>query len=157
MGNQQILKRREVDSRKFFGVRFSVGSTFTKSLVAALMVICFSVSAHAVETGVYGAKFEYGSKEPFKFHDFEIQFTATKPGPAYPNSTRRMGDVFEFTVRSEGQTQDVTWSSGTGDIGPSFFAVGKKCFRLELSHSDKIGKLDSDEAVVSVEENDYCR
>jgi hypothetical protein len=43
----------------------------------------------------------------------------------------------------------ISWSSGTGDIGPTIFHVGNEQFWLELKRSDKLGKLKDDELVVS--------
>jgi hypothetical protein len=43
----------------------------------------------------------------------------------------------------------VSWSSGTGDIGPALFRVGSKQFALELSRSDKLGPLKANELVIS--------
>jgi hypothetical protein len=35
----------------------------------------------------------------------------------------------------------VSWTTGTGLIGPIDFEIGGKHYRLELRHSDKLGKI----------------
>jgi len=42
----------------------------------------------------------------------------------------------------------VSWTSGTGLIGPMDFEIGGKHYQLELRHSDKLGKLNDDELVI---------
>jgi hypothetical protein len=57
--------------------------------------------------------------------------------------------VHDFKVRGKGDEQTVSWSAGTGDIGPTRFVVNGTQFQIELSRSDKLGRLRDDEMVVS--------
>lgn len=56
---------------------------------------------------------------------------------------------YDFRVTSPAGNQTISWSSGTGDIGPAVFKVGGEQFWLELKRSDKLGKLKDNELVVS--------
>jgi hypothetical protein len=55
----------------------------------------------------------------------------------------------DFHVTSGPEAQKISWSSGTGDIGPAVFKVGAKQFALELRRSDKLGPLKENELVIS--------
>jgi hypothetical protein len=58
----------------------------------------------------------------------------------------------DFKVRGKGGEQTVSWSAGTGDIGPTRFKVNGADFQIELSRSDKLGSLREDEMVISLVE-----
>lgn len=65
-----------------------------------------------------------------------------------------MGPIYEFQLKSEGGTQVISWSSGTGSIGPACFQIGhRKKFCLEFVISEKLGRLADDELVVFFIEN----
>lgn len=115
------------------------------------------VRADEPPTGVYDSPFDYSSKAAVRFPDFELRFSGTKPGGFYPGTTRQMAEVSQFEITQAGQKQTVGWSGGTGDIGPSFFTAGGKCFQLELIYSDKHHKLAPGQAVVSAAPGEYCR
>jgi len=57
--------------------------------------------------------------------------------------------VYDFRVKSAQGEQTISWSAGTGDIGPTLFRVGSEQYALELKHSDKLGSLNDGELVVS--------
>jgi hypothetical protein len=42
----------------------------------------------------------------------------------------------------------VSWTTGTGLIGPMDFEIGGKHYRLELRHSHTLGKLQDNELVI---------
>jgi hypothetical protein len=57
--------------------------------------------------------------------------------------------LYDFRVASADGSQVISWSAGTGDIGPTLFRVGSEGFALELVRSDKLGRLEKNEMVVS--------
>ncbi len=67
------------------------------------------------------------------------------------------GAYYDFEVVTTGSATTVSWSSGTGAIGPRSFRAAGKCFSLELRYADNIGKLDDDQLVLSVSPDDWCR
>lgn len=58
--------------------------------------------------------------------------------------------TYDFKFRGKGDEQTVSWSAGTGDIGPTRFRVNGTDFQIELSRSDELGPLREDEMVVSL-------
>ena len=55
---------------------------------------------------------------------------------------------YDFKAYQGSQVQLVSWSAGTGDIGPTLFELGGSRCALELAMSDKLGPLDKDELVL---------
>ena len=96
---------------------------------------------------------EYGAKVAFKkgtavtFPDFGLTYLGERQvtSKVFP----RGFTYHDFQVGNGSDVQKVSWSSGTGDIGPTLFKVGGKQFALELSRSDKLGPLKSNELVVT--------
>lgn len=60
------------------------------------------------------------------------------------------GNFEDFRVSRGNQSITVSWSSGTGLLGPQDFEFGGRKFELELRHHDKLGWLKEDEVVVSM-------
>ena len=124
---------------------------FLISAVFSFLVFVDLATADDAIGGRYGSPFSYEVAKSITFPDFSFRYDGTEPGANYPGTNRRMGDVIQFRVETAEKSQAVSWSSGTGDIGPSFFKVGMACFRLELKQSDKIGRLEAGNAVISRE------
>ena len=95
----------------------------------------------------YGTKVTFREGQPIKFPAFELVYTGKRKvvPPQYP----RGWWAYDFQVRHGKTEQKVSWSAGTGDIGPTRFTVAGAAYDLELSRSDKLGKLKDDELVVS--------
>jgi hypothetical protein len=55
---------------------------------------------------------------------------------------------YDFKVYQGNQAQLISWSAGTGDIGPTLFDLDGNRFALELVMSDELGVLDADELVL---------
>lgn len=55
---------------------------------------------------------------------------------------------YDFKVYQGSQSQLISWSSGTGDIGPTLFELAGNRYALELAMSDKLGILDENELVL---------
>jgi hypothetical protein len=95
----------------------------------------------------YGARVGFTKGGAVKFPDFVLTYIGERrvASDRYPR-----GFLFhDFTVAAPPGSQTVSWSSGTGDIGPKLFRVGPKQFALELSRSDKLGPLKANELVVT--------
>jgi hypothetical protein len=56
----------------------------------------------------------------------------------------------DFVVSAGSERITVTWSAGTGDIGPALFTIAGTGFGLELARSDSRGRLKPDELVITV-------
>ncbi len=95
----------------------------------------------------YGARVGFKKDGPISFADFTLTYLGERhvASERYP----RGFTYHDFRVAGATGTQTVSWSSGTGDIGPALFRVGSKSFAVELSRSDKLGPLKADEVVIS--------
>lgn len=95
----------------------------------------------------FGAKVSYKKDAPVPFGGFSLTFVGERRVALekYPRGFL----YYDFRVTSPQGTQTISWTSGTGEIGPLLFKVGNEGFQLELRHSDKLGKLKENEMVVS--------
>ena len=94
----------------------------------------------------YGTRVKYQAGEKIEFPDFTVEYVGERRTslPVYPRGFL----YYAFKVRTANIERVVSWSSGTGDIGPVEFEIGSKRFLLELRRSDKLGKLNKDELVI---------
>lgn len=128
-------------------------SSGVRVIARTLLVLHFcalAVSSHAAnpsDTAAYGSKVRFNAGLTVRFPDFELTYMGKRQvtPPQYP----RGWWIHDFKVRGKGGEQTVSWSAGTGDIGPSRFKVNGALFQIELSRSDKLGSLREDEMVVS--------
>jgi hypothetical protein len=106
-----------------------------------------SYAGDSSDTAAYGSKVKFSAGHALRFPDFELIYIGKRhvTPPPYP----RGWWMHDFKVRSKGGEQTVSWSAGTGDIGPTRFKVNGAAFQIELSRSDKLGLLREDEMVVS--------
>jgi len=103
-------------------------------------------SLHAGEKAPYNTKVSYREKETLAFLDFSLVYTGVSK--ANPPKGLHAWTIHHFTVTSKEGEQKITWSAGTGDIGPTLFQVGAQKFLLELLRSDTLGKLAEGELVI---------
>jgi hypothetical protein len=113
-------------------------------------LLALAACSHAEEASnavAYGAKVKFSVGRTLHFPDFDLTYVGKRRvmPPQYP----RGWWIHDFKVRAKSDEQTVSWSAGTGDIGPTRFKVNGTDFQIELSHSDKLGALREDEAVVS--------
>jgi hypothetical protein len=89
---------------------------------------------------------KYCAGQKIEFPDFVIEYVGERRQSvsAYPRGFL----YYDFKVRNANVEKVVSWSSGTGDIGPVEFEIGGKHYQLELRHSDKLGKLNDNELVI---------
>lgn len=115
-----------------------------KTLLLFLTALAMAGTACAAD---YGTKVRFARGKALVFPDCELTFTGTRK---VSSGTYPRGFVFyDFQAAAGGKTADVSWSSGTGDIGPRFFQVDGKKFVLELSASEAFkGWLKEDELVL---------
>lgn len=119
-------------------------NTWFRAVAVLLVTGLIAAVAQAAELG---AKVAYKKDTPVPFGNFTLTFTGERrvvtakfpPGMTF----------YDFRLTSAAGSQTISWSSGTGDIGPTIFQVGGQQFWLELKRSDKLGKLKDNELVVS--------
>lgn len=104
----------------------------------------------------YGEKVSYSSGKELIFPDFTIKFAGKR-------EEKISNDVFlplkmtfyDFEVAKGETRQKISWSSGTGDIGPTFFTINGAEYVLELRQSDIIKGSLGDEILVIWKKADY--
>lgn len=94
----------------------------------------------------YGDKIKFWQNQPIKFTDFSLTYIGER---RVTSDNFPRGFLYrDFKLEAGKDEQTISWSSGTGDIGPTRFTVGGQNYELELGMSDKLGKLAEDELVV---------
>jgi hypothetical protein len=114
-----------------------------KTLVA-IILLAFAVSASAAD---YGMRTRFQKNKPLVFPDVELIFTGTRQvsSTVYPRGFLN----YDFKAKTGGKTENISWSAGTGLIGPKFFKVNGKDFVLELKGSASFkGWMKEDELVL---------
>jgi len=85
-----------------------------------------------------------------RFPDFTLQYVGERrvTSTQYPR-----GFLYrDFIVATGSERITLSWTSGTGDIGPTLFRVSGKEFGLELVHSDLLGWLKPNELVITIKQ-----
>lgn len=98
------------------------------------------------ESAAYGTKVGFKKGAALSFPDFALTYLGKrhvdspvfKPGFNYE----------DFRVSRGNDSITVSWSSGTGLLGPQEFKFGGGEYELELRHTDKLGWLKDNEVVV---------
>ena len=121
----------------------------TRSVLVLTLFSTFLLSACVPrsEAADYGTKAAYKKGVAIQFPDFVLTFVGERQvsTPTY----LRGFHYHDFEVTAGNGKQTVSWSAGTGDIGPALFRVGARQYALELSRSDKLGPLKANEVVVN--------
>ena len=95
----------------------------------------------------YGTRVEYRLGLKIEFPDLIIEYLGERRQRASPYPRDFL--YYDFKIRArQGAEKTVSWTSGTGDIGPIEFEIDGKHYRLELRLSDKLGKLKENELVI---------
>lgn len=98
----------------------------------------------------YGTKVSFKQGVPLKFPDFTLTYIGERrvSSKQYPRGFLN----HDFVASTKSARITLSWSAGTGDIGPAVFTIAGKEFWLELTRSDALGRLKSDELVVSIKQ-----
>ncbi len=109
--------------------------------------LCALLVAVVAQAADFGTKVAYQKDTPVQFGAFGLTFLGERrvASEKFPRGFL----YYDFRVTSPHGTQTISWSLGTGDIGPLPFKVGSDGFELELRLSDKLGRLKEGEMVVS--------
>ncbi|MDC6385318.1 hypothetical protein PP180_08055 [Muricauda sp. SK9] len=102
------------------------------------MVILFICSCIAPKNGKmnnYNSKVKFKLKQEILFPDFSIQYMG-KETVQGPNQAKWKMTIYHFQVLNDDINKKISWSSGSGDIGPLLFEFNNKNFALELKYSE---------------------
>lgn len=121
-----------------------------KIVISSLLVILALSSIIKYKTmkseNSYGEKVKYSKDQELEFPDFTLRFIGerTEHAPQISRSFR----YYDFEVFTDSERKTVSWSAGTGDIGPILFRFNNTDFFLEMQSSDILGRLSENEIVV---------
>jgi hypothetical protein len=90
---------------------------YTLLMVHLGAVAASSHAAVSSETVAYGSKVRFGAGRTLRYPDFQVSYMGKHhvTPPQYP----RGWWTYDFKVRGKVDEQTVSWSGGTGDIGPT--------------------------------------
>ncbi|MGB4774508.1 MAG: hypothetical protein WBP45_05020 [Daejeonella sp.] len=102
-------------------------------------------------------KMNYGEIATFKkgrllsFPDFDIEYTGIRKETSHFNNGHSFTfTLYDFLIKKNGVEKTISWSPGTGDIGPQNFEFNDKKYTIELKYSINHKKrLDDDEFVIN--------
>jgi hypothetical protein len=119
-------------------------------LVIALGVMALTLAACAVKlapvNGEYGESIRYAPRRPITFPDFTLEYTG-QHRVITPRYAR--GFLYhDFRLTQGAQTETVSWTDGTGVLGPIDFTFDGKPYTLEISQWDTIGPVEFGTVVV---------
>jgi tetratricopeptide (TPR) repeat protein len=112
-----------------------------------LLMMVAACHRASTQSPFYGVNIHYAQGQPLTFPDVTLEFVGKRESPASSEYPRGM-TFYDFNVYQGSRAQRVSWSAGTGDIGPTLFELAGKRYTLELAMSDKLGSLDKDELVL---------
>ena len=95
----------------------------------------------------YGVRIHYAQGQLLNLPDVTLEFVGMRESPASSDYPRSM-IFYDFKVYQGDQVQLVSWTAGTGDIGPTVFELAGHRYALDLAISDRLGALEADELVL---------
>ncbi|HLM00305.1 MAG TPA: hypothetical protein VK400_04560 [Pyrinomonadaceae bacterium] len=102
----------------------------------------------------YGQKVSYASGKELIFPDFTIKFVGKREAKISNDWLFPQKMTFYDFEAAKGETrQTISWSSGTGDIGPTFFEIDGGSYVLELSQSDILKSLEEGFLVIWIKDD----
>jgi hypothetical protein len=126
-------------------------------LVISMAILgCSTMSSAKPGEARYGIWETYSSTDSLVYPDFKLRFLGLSEQPL-PDFVA-MGPVYRFLVFQGDLETTVSWSSGTGDIGPELFEISGKKFFLEMKSSYHLReKAASEQQIVVWPESEFLR
>lgn len=115
--------------------------------VVLLLLLMAACSRTSPQSPLYGEKIRYAQGEPLAFPDVTLEFVGkreTSLSSDYPQGMT----FYDFKAFQGSQAKLISWSAGTGDIGPTLFELAGNSYVLELAMSDELGSLAENELVL---------
>lgn len=124
-------------------------------LISFCLTACGLGGSGGNDVQKYGDKVSYEGGKVLKYPDFTVRYAGTHE-KSYPTDSSAKKMVFyDFEVVKDNKKQTVSWSSGTGDIGPAFFYIGEADYVLEMKQSDVLKTSIADGNIVIWKRADY--
>jgi hypothetical protein len=115
-------------------------------LLITLFGLFSCMAAPAPVMADYGLAYPFRTGAILRYPDFTLTYVGERrvSSDLFPN-----GFLYhDFSVVTTSDTSTISWSAGTGDIGPTPFTVGSERYFLELERSDTLGALPDNSLVV---------
>lgn len=123
---------------------------YTGMLVIAITI--FTLFGCSMKSGDvnYNSVVSFSKGEKIKFPDFVLEYQGERnEKKEFPNGNSLNFKFHDFSLTNGSQQKTISWSSGTGDIGPVQFEFESKSYAIEMSYSEKLKtKLGSSELVI---------
>jgi hypothetical protein len=101
----------------------------------------------------YGKKINYLDREAIPLPDFSVRFL--KEGHEESPVFRPGFTFYDFEISNGTETKTISWSSGTGEIGPTYFELGGGQYVLELKASKAFDGFMKDGEMIVWKKSDY--
>lgn len=115
--------------------------------VALLLILMAACNRATTQSPAYGEKIRYAPGEPLAFPDVTLEFVGKREAPVTSDYPQGM-TFYDFKAYQGSQAKLISWSAGTGDIGPTLFELAGNSYVLELAMSDTLGSLAANELVL---------
>lgn len=115
--------------------------------VVLLLIITTACNRANTQSPTYGEKIRYAQGEPLTFPDITLEFVGKREAPLSSDFPQGM-TFYDFKAYQGSQAKLISWSAGTGDIGPTLFELAGNSYVLELAISDELGSLAENELVL---------
>jgi hypothetical protein len=101
-------------------------------IISVLILLQFLFCSNSSNRNdLYGKRVRFEINRVTHYPDFSIRFIGTRH--VVPDVYPRGWDVFDFEIIAKDQEkQKISWSAGTGAIGPTYFSVDDREYVLEL-------------------------
>ena len=108
-----------------------------KLITCGLLILIMALAACRSGPLGYGVKVTFKQGQPLQFPDFSLTYLGQRH---VDSPTFKPGFTYlDFKLQQGALEQTVSWSSGTGDIGPALFEFNGRQFSLELSYAEEFG------------------
>lgn len=131
----------------------SIYTFFIAVLICSVFSSCGSLKASSGNSNQYGKKVYYQDHSPKQYPDFTIKFIGERVEDS-PRANFKF-TFYDFEVAKGNEKKIVSWSSGTGDIGPLYFNVGGKEYAMEISLSEAYKGFMNDGEMVIWKRKDF--
>ncbi|MCB8978786.1 MAG: hypothetical protein H6657_15315 [Ardenticatenaceae bacterium] len=115
--------------------------------IVLLVILPAACSRATTQSPLYGEKIRYVQGEPLAFPDVTLEFVGKREAPLSSDYPQGM-TFYDFKAYQGSQAKLISWSAGTGDIGPTLFELAGNSYALELAMSDELGSLAENELVL---------
>lgn len=134
---------------KSFILGFSV--FFLSALIVYILIRHKQVNAETAQPIPYGEITLFYPDKNLQFADFQIRYVG-KTSRKLSLNPNLVFTYYHFVITtSDNKKRTLIWCSGTGDIGPVFFAIGNQVYQLELKYGEQgHRKLNDHQMVISL-------